>query len=130
MTMHERNEREDAEVQARLREVAPLPDYSAEDWERLAGRVQRAAEPVFEARTRRPTWGDDMVRLSRFVIPMALAAGLAALFLLNRIETSANQDAAPATAFLSAMAGETTRETVLDLTLGQSSQGLLLADGR
>lgn len=128
--MHERSEREDAEVQANLREAAPLPAYAAEDWERLAGRVLLAAEPVFEARTNRPSWGDDMVRLSRFVIPMALAAGLAALLLLNRIEASASQDAAPATAFLSAMAGETTRETVLDLTLGQSSQGLLLADGR
>ncbi len=130
MTMRERSEREDAEVQAHLREAAPLPSYAPADWERLAGRVLLAAEPVFEARTHRPTWGDDMVRLSRFVIPMALAAGLAALLLLNRIEASASQDAAPATAFLSAMAGETTPETVLDLTLGQSSQGLLLADGR
>jgi hypothetical protein len=130
MTMHERNEGEDAEVQAHLREVSPLPAYTAEDWDRLGRSVLLAAEPVFEARTLRPSWGDDMVRLSRFVIPMALAAGLAALVILNRIEASASQDAAPASAFLSAMAGETTRETVLDLTLGQNSQGLLLADGR
>lgn len=130
MTMHEQSEREDAEVRARLSEVSPLPAYSAADWERLGERVRLAAEPVFEARSLRPSWGDDMVRLSRFVIPMALAAGLAALILLDRIEASASQDAAPASAFLSAMAGETTRETVLDLTLGQNSQGLLLADGR
>jgi hypothetical protein len=130
MTVNEQSENEDALVQAHLRQVAPLPAYSPGEWERLSQRVLRAAEPTFAARDVRPSWRDDLVGLSRTVIPMALAAGVAALILLNRVETSATRDAAPVSAFLSAMAGETSRETVLDLTLGQNSQGLLLADGR
>lgn len=130
MTANEQSEDEDALVQAHLRQVSPLPAYSIAEWERLSQRVLRAAEPAFMAQRNRPSWREDLMSLSRLVIPMALAAGLAALILLNRVEASATRDAAPVSAFLSAMAGETTRETVLDLTLGQNSQGLLLADGR
>jgi hypothetical protein len=130
MTANDQHASEDARVQAHLRQVSPLPAYTIAEWERLSQRVLRAAEPAFLGQVIRPAWRDDLMSLSRLVIPMALAAGLAALILLNRVEARATRDAAPVSAFLSAMAGETTRETVLDLTLGQTSQGLLLADGR
>jgi hypothetical protein len=130
MTAADRSEAEDALVQAHLREVAPLPAYSTEEWDRLSRRVELAAEAVFTARAARPSWRDDLVSLARIALPVALAAGIAALVLLDRVETRATNEAAPVSAFLSAMAGETTRETVLDMTLGQTGQGLLLADGR
>ncbi len=129
MTTDDQREAGDALVQAHLRKVSPLPAYTPDDWERLSQRILRAAEPAFAAAAW-PSWRDDLMSLSRLAIPMALAAGVGALILLNRVEASANRDAAPVSAFLSAMAGETSRETVLDLTLGQNSQGLLLADGR
>ena len=130
MTANDRNESEDPMLQAHLRQVAPLPAYSAEDWARLSQRILRAAQPVFAARTPRPMWREDLVSLARIAIPIALAAGVAALVLLDRVEASATKEAVPVSAFLSAMVGETSRETVLDLTLGQNSQRLLLADGR
>jgi hypothetical protein len=130
MTASDRNEAGDPLVQAHLREVARLPAYSPGEWERLSQRIQRAARPVFAARTPRPTLRENMVSLARFAVPIALAAGLAALVLLNRVEAIATSEAVPVSAFLSAMAGETSRETVVDITLGQNSQRLLLADGR
>ncbi len=52
------------------------------------------------------------------------------MVLLSQVERAATGEAVPASAFLSALAGETSEETVLNLTLGESGQGLLLADRR
>lgn len=125
----ERNEERDEAVRAHLRLVSPLPDYTAAEWERLTARILAAAEPVLSAPVARPSWRDDLGSLSRIVLPLALAAGIGAIVLLSRVEANASRDAAPVSAFLSAMAGETSRETVLDMTLGNTGPGLLLAEG-
>ena len=125
------NDRAEDEVRRYLRAESPLPTASAEDWERLIRRIVSGAEPVLGLRRPRRSWREDLIALGRVGVPMALAAGMAALFLLNRFETAVSTEAAmPSTAFLSAMAGETSRETVLDLTLGEPSQGLLPSEGR
>jgi hypothetical protein len=60
---------------------------------------------------------------------LALAAGLAALVLLGRLETGASNPSATS-AFLAAWAAEGSQETVLDATLGQTGETWLLAEGR
>lgn len=130
MTTNERNEGADDAVRSHLRQVSPLPAYTPTDWDRLSARISRAAEPALAARAPRPTWREDLASLSRVALPLALAAGLAAVILLGRLETSASTETAPVSAFLSAVAGETSRETVLDLTLGDNSAGQLLAEGK
>ena len=122
----DRNGSAEAAVRAHLREVSALPAYTAADWERLATRIVAAAEPDLAGR---PAWSEQLGVAARIALPLALAAGLAALVLLNRVEASAASEAAPMSAFLSAMAGETSRETVVDLTLGSVGPGLLLVDG-
>jgi len=125
----DRNGSAEAAVRAHLREVSALPAYTAADWERLATRIVAAAEPDLAGRAPRPAWSEQLGVAARIALPLALAAGLAALVLLNRVEASAASEAAPMSAFLSAMAGETSRETVVDLTLGSVGPGLLLVDG-
>jgi len=126
MTM---SDRADESMRRYLQAESRLPEYTADQWEQLALRIGRAAEPLLKVR-RRPSWREELVAFGRYAVPMALAAGVAALVLINRIETVAEREAVPATAFLSALAGDTSQETVLDATLGQSSQTMLLADGR
>jgi hypothetical protein len=124
------SDREDAVAQGYLKQAAALPTYQAADWDRLATRIVERAEPLLAARRPRPTWREEVVRLGRVALPIALAASLAALAVWRQAEVSATRESLPGAAFLSAMAGETSRETVLDLTLGESEPGLLLADGR
>jgi hypothetical protein len=125
----ERYEGADESVRAHLRQVSPLPAYTAAEWERLGSRIVAAAESALAARVARPSWREELANLSRVALPLALAAGIAAIVLLSRTEASASTDAAPVSAFLSAMAGETSSETVLEMTLGNSESGLLLAEG-
>ena len=107
-----------------------LPVYSNQDWEQLTRRIVDSAEPVLRTRRIRPSWREELVALGRIGVPVALAAGIIALVLLSRVERAATGEAVPASAFLSALAGETSEETVLNLTLGETGQGLLLADRR
>jgi hypothetical protein len=88
----------------------------------MAGRIATIAPEG------RPTWRDDLLRLGRVLAPVALAAGLGA-FLLFR-----GWGGEPATeagdAFLSALTGQATSETVLDAALGQQDGAWLLAERR
>jgi hypothetical protein len=124
------NEHDAEKIRQLLQSEMQLPEYSAKGWERLIRRVVAEAEPVLLTRRARPSWREELVALGRIGVPVALAAGVMALVLLSKVERAATGEAVPASAFLSALAGETSEETVLNLTLGETGQGLLLADGR
>jgi hypothetical protein len=117
-------------VRRQLQAECQLPTHADEDWERLTRRIVDAAGPVLRSRTTRPSWREELVALGRIGVPLALAAGIVALVLLSRVERTASGEAVPASAFLSALAGETSQETVLNLTLGEAGQSMILADRR
>lgn len=99
------------------------PRLSGEEFERLAADISLAAVATLAAR-RRQSWRDDLVNWSRLMIPLAVAAGVAAVLLLS----SSTQETAypaeqvattepPETLFLSAVAGAASGETVIEATL-------------
>lgn len=124
------NDRDDELVLRHLRAEARMPDLEPAQLERLSRRIVAAAEPLLRVRRSGPAWPEELLPIARIGVPMALAAGLAALVLLSRVETTATGEAVPASAFLSALAGETSDETVLDLTLGQAGQSFTIAEGK
>lgn len=115
-------------VRRRLQAERPLPPHAAADWDRLAQRIGAGAEPLLAAR--RPVPGSGRRSLRRIGISLALAAGLAALVFLRQLGSTTSDPTAATAAFLAALAGETSQETVLDATLGQTSETWLLAEGR
>jgi hypothetical protein len=123
------NDRDDDLVQHHLRAGFQVPPLEPEAWEELTRRIVTAAEPLLLARRPRPAWREELLAFARIGVTVAIAASLAALVLLRRVETSASGEAVPASAFLSALAGETSNDTVLDLTLGQAGQSLNAAEG-
>ena len=126
MTM---NDRRAGQLRRYLRAECPLPEMAPEDWERLTRRIVSAGGPVLRVRIPRRSWREELMLLGKISVPVALAAGAAALVLLSHLESAVSKEAAmPSTAFLSAMAGETTRETVLDMTLGDPGQTWLTSE--
>jgi hypothetical protein len=123
------NERDEELIGRHLQAASQAPALEPEGWERLTRRIVATAEPLLAARRPRPSWQEELLAFARIGIPVALAAGLAALVLLRRVETSASGEAMPASAFLSALAGETSNDTVLDLTLGQAGTSLSTPEG-
>lgn len=115
-------------VRTQLQAEQPLPPYTVADWELLARRIGAQAEPLLAAR--RPVPGSGRRSLRRIGISLALAAGLAALVFLRQLGSTTSDPTAATAAFLAALAGETSQETVLDATLGQTSETWLLAEGR
>ena len=99
------------------------PELSATEFERLAAEINLAAAPVLAAR-RRQSWLDELVDWSRLVIPLAVAAGVAAVLLLSssRREPAYPTEQvaaveAPETLFLSAVSGGASGERVIEATL-------------
>lgn len=92
-------------------------------FERLTADINLAAAPALAAR-RRQLWRDELVEWSRLMIPLAVAAGVAAVLLLSwstqetayPVEQVAATEA-PETIFLSAVAGGASGETVIEATL-------------
>jgi hypothetical protein len=125
-----RDDRRDDAVRRRLQSERPLPLSAAADWERLAQRITAGAEPLLAARSAVPAPRQRPGGFSRMGLPLALAAGIALLVFLTRLDSTTPDPTAATSAFLAALAGETSQETVLDATLGQPSETWLLAEGR
>lgn len=123
------NQQDDA-VRRRLLAERPLPAHSAAEWESLAVRIVAQAEPLLAARSANPATRKRPVDLRRMGFPLALAAGIAALVLLARLSSTTPDPTEATSAFLAALAGEVSQETVLDATLGQPGETWLLAEGR
>jgi len=123
------NERDEELIRRHLRAGFQVPPLELATWEGLTQRIVAAGEPLLAARRPGPSWRDELLAFARIGIPVAIAASLAALVLLRRVETSASGEAMPASAFLSALAGETSNDTVLDLTLGEAGTSLSTPEG-
>lgn len=109
-------------VRAALGALRPVPRYSAAELDRLALHIMARLPES------RSTWREEVVRLGRVLAPLALAAGLAA-FLLFR-GWGGEPTAESSDAFLSALTGQATSETVLDAALGQQDGAWMLAERR
>ncbi len=109
-------------VREALRILRPAPQLTDQDVDRLSARVA-AWLP-----TPRPSWRDEMVRLGRVLAPIALAAGLFAFLLFRGWGGEPRSEANDA--FLSALTGQSTSETVLDAALGEQDGAWLLAERR
>jgi hypothetical protein len=120
--MHPDESVDDLAVRRALRALRPSPVLTPADLDRLTARIGIAASGA------PPGWRDELVRLGRVIAPLALAAGLAA-FVLYR-GWGAEPAAGANDAFLSALTGQETYETVLDATLGERNESWLLAERR
>lgn len=101
---------------------------SPEDRDRLVQRIVAQGEPVLARYRGGRLWREELVALGRIAGPLALAAGLGALLVSARLETAASTNTVtPASAFFSALTGETTSAGLLDATLGSADSTWLLA---
>jgi len=111
MTKHDpRNEA----VQARLAASSPTPALGADDVDRLAriiaARVAREPVPAPDS------WRDDIVRLGRVAAPLALAAGLAAVFLIGSGRLPVATENQAETALADVLAGTTGTSALMQAT--------------
>ncbi len=120
MTTHDsRNEA----LRARLAASSPTPSLGADDADRLARAIATriALEPVPAA----GGWRDDIVRLGRVAAPLALAAGLAAVFLIGSGQLPVATENQAETALAGVLAG-TTGTSALMQTTAQSATWLAI----
>ncbi len=120
--MHRDESDDDLAVRRALLALRPSPTLTPADLDRLSARIRVAAGAA------PPGWRDELERLGRMIAPVALAAGLAAFLLFRGWGTEPAVGASDA--FLSALTGQETYDTVLDATLGERNDTWLLAERR
>ncbi|MBK6423553.1 MAG: hypothetical protein IPF77_15300 [Gemmatimonadetes bacterium] len=117
----------DAALRAELLAAAPMPTLGAADQERLArGIAARIAREPAPAPPR--TWRDDLIDLGRVVAPLAIAAGLAAVFLLGSGRLPASTSTSAETAFAGVLAGTSGSASLLESAVAESA-GWLIVEG-
>ncbi len=105
----------------------PTPVLGAADQERLARAIAaRIAREPAPARPR--SWPDDVIDLGRVVAPLAIAAGLAAIFLLGSGKLPANPSTTAETAFAGVLSGTSGSASLLESTVAESA-GWLVIEG-
>lgn len=114
-------------LRAQLAAADPTPILGAADEERLAraiaARIAREPAPAPP-----PSWPDDVIDLGRVVAPLAIAAGLAAIFLLGSGKLPANSGTTAETAFAGVLAGTSGSASLLETTVAESA-GWLIVEG-
>ena len=122
-----RTEPRDDRLRAQLAAVDPTPALGAADQERLARAIAaRIAREPAPAPPR--TWQDAIVDIGRVVAPLAIAAGLAAVFLLGSGKLPATTSTAAETAFAGVLACTSGSGSLLESTVAESA-GWLIVEG-
>ncbi|HMV31397.1 MAG TPA: hypothetical protein PKA50_04690 [Gemmatimonadales bacterium] len=124
--MTEADSRDDG-LREHLAATDPTPLLGAADQERLARAIAaRIAREPAPAPPR--SWHDDIIDLGRVVAPLAIAAGLAAIFLLGSGRLPAPTSATAETAFAGVLAGTSGSASLLESTLAETA-GWLIVEG-
>ncbi|MBA3658778.1 MAG: hypothetical protein H0W67_04205 [Gemmatimonadales bacterium] len=129
--MAEPERERDPQVAAALRGLDDPATRSRADWTRLEGRLRWAAHRPLLALRRGGAWWEEAAHWARTVIPLAAAAGLAALLLIARAGGKADADAALATdapTFYGALGDSDSERQLVDATMGTLQADLAVAD--
>jgi hypothetical protein len=95
--MRERDETNDEELSASLREAVPAPPLDAVDWSALHGRIVARAAPLLGRRpTARPGVWQTLSGWAVGAIPLTAAAAAAVLFVLSSGLSRAASEPVPA----------------------------------
>ena len=116
----------EAELHAQLRRAAGEPPYDQVDWDALARRIHVAAlgRRVIAARRR---WWEHAALWTRAAIPLAVAAGIAALALIA-LERTTTDSAAPGGTLIEAVTGAASDQDVAVSMVGQPTTETFAAE--
>lgn len=119
----------DRPVEAALRGLEDPCSRTEAEWTRLEARISRRARPMLRRlRLGRP-WVEETARWARAAIPLAVAAGLAALFAISRFQVgTATTDVPPpdGVSFYGALASADSESELVSETLGTMRPDLVL----
>lgn len=115
----------EAELASQLRRAMGKPPYDAVDWEALARRIHIAALGRRAAAVQH-RWWDHAAAWTRAVIPLAVAAGIAAVVLMAR-DRSTTQATEPPT-LMEAVAGGVPDQDIAVSMVGQPTTASFAAE--
>jgi hypothetical protein len=117
----------DAEVAAHLARAAGRPPYDEVDWDALARRIRAAAlgGRVVAARRR---WWEHAALWTRAAIPLAVAAGMAAVALISLDRSAATESVEPGGTLIEAVTGVASDQDVAVSMVGQPTTASFAAE--
>lgn len=116
----------DAELAAHLARAAGKPPYDEVDWDALARRIHAGAlgGRVVVARQR---WWEHAALWTRAAIPLAVAAGIAAVALIS-LDRSATESVEPGGTLIEAVTGVASDQDVAVSMVGQPTTASFAAE--
>ncbi len=121
----------DPQIAAALGGLDDPATRTGADWTRLEGRLRWAAQRPLRVLRRGAPWWEEAAHWARTVIPLAAAAGLAALLLIARADGPAKTAATLASdtpSFYGALGDSDSERQLVDATVGTLRADLAVAD--